>query len=368
MKKKIVNEQYIRFKKLANLISESEYNRLTEEKSKEELAAELQKAFKKGPEATRAFLDSEEGKSDIVRKDLLLSPQTDGDMSDDSVSVASADGPAMQFKPTQREIDLMKSVSYPLGSAKTLTEAIQSGPTAKGIVTSGDLIIDGHHRWSGAIAIGGSKAKIAGKDVKWPGTNTKEKLAAAQIAIAASLGPGKAIPSQGEGFDTNIMGKDAGGIAKMIMDNVNKQTDKGAPGPLLNDTMMENLTAGSNKDIDIVLDWLGSLSDRVKEKIGPGKPSSPEAVTQLRLAIAQKVGENLAALPKNPEAPARKDMPQFDPKVGGPELKTVEPNLAGSKTGDFNLSPPFAKGIKESVKRKDNLLQEIVKKGTKIIK
>ncbi len=350
--------------KLSKLLKETKIKVLKEDKSREELSAELQAAFKKGPEAIRTFLDSSDGQSDIVRSDILLNPQTDGDMSDDSVKVGTASGNAMDFKPTQSEIDLMKSVSYPLGSAKTLTQAISTGPTAQGIVTSGDLIIDGHHRWSGAISIGGVNAKIAGKDVNWPGQNTQEKLAAAQIAIAAKLGPGKPIPSQSKPFETNIMGKSANTIAKMIMSNVNKKTDPNAPGAMLNDDMMKDLTAGDNKDIGIVLKWLGGLADRVKDKVGPGKPSSPEAIYQLRLAIAQKVGENLAALPNNPDAPARKDMPQFDPSVGGPEIDAVTNQLSGKSKGDYNVAAPFA--VKDSYQSKNfesKLFEVVLKKS-----
>lgn len=327
---------------------------LNEDKTKEELAAALLKAFKEGPAATRQFLNSEDGKSDAVRNDLLVNPQTDGSMSDDTVKVGTSGGPALGYEPTQNEIDLMKSVSYPLGSAKTLIDAISS-PVAKGIVTSGNLIIDGHHRWSGAIAIGGDKAQIQGKDVNWPGQNTAEKLAAAQIAIAANLGPGKELPSQGAPFDTNILGRGAGDIAKMIMSNVNKQTDSNAPGSLLNDKMIKDLVANEISGADTVYEWLG------------GKPfddTSKNKGYKLRLAIANKVGENLAALPKVADgSPARADMPQFDPKVGGPKLDAVTKMLGGGKSGDANLAPPFTK---ESIqKRLDNYLKESITKLNK---
>lgn len=330
--------------KLKSLLKET--FALQEAKSKEELAAELQKAFKAGPAATRAFLDSEDGKSDIVRKDLLLNPQTDGSMSDDTVKVGSAAGAAMDFKPTQSEIDLMKSVSWPLGSAENLIEAISSGPVAKGIVTSGDLIIDGHHRWSGAIAIGGNKAQIVGKDVNWPGTNTQEKLAAAQIAIAANLGPGKSIPSQSKPFKTNIMGQNADGIAKMIMDNVNKKTDPNAPGALLNDKMIKDLVAGEVSGAETVYDWLGGK---------PFEDKSSNKGYKLRMAIAKKVGENLAALPSNADAPERKDMPQFDPSVGGPKIDAVTGNLGGKGVGDYNVAAPFTKTESKQYKMKTKI-------------
>lgn len=308
--------------KLKSLMSEDE----------KQIAKNLAQAFNTGPAATRKYLDSPEGSSAEARA-LLLKPQAsqDGSEGDDKVTVADASGQAMAFKPTQNYIDLMQSVSWPLGSAKNLIDAINSGPTAKGIVTSKDLIIDGHHRWSGAIAIGADKAKIAGKSVNWPGEGTEQILAAAQLTIAAKLGPGKKTPSAGGGAATNILGKGAEDITKMIMANVNKQTDKNAPGALLNDKMIKDLVAQEASGAEVVYDWLG---------IEPFPSETKNKGYKLRLAIAKKIGENLSKLPQNPKAPDRPDMPQFDPKRGGPELKTVASDLAAGK---FNIAPPFMK-------------------------
>jgi len=313
------------------------------EDSREELSDKLEKAFKAGPAATRKFLDSPDGMSNAVRKDLLLTPDQDGTYTDDTVDVTAGSGDAKGFMPTQSEIDLMKSVSFPLGSVKTLADMIQR-PVAAGIVVSDDLIIDGHHRWSGAIAIGGDDAQVLGKDVQWPGTDTAEKLAAAQLAIAAKLGPGKKTPSQSKGFSTNIMGKPAFGIFSMIMSNINKQTDPNAPGPLLNDKMMNTIANTKDKDNATIMKWLGKPGERVAQ--------AENKVRALRLAIAEKVAQNLAALPSNPSAPERKDMPQFDTKVKGPKLGTVTPSLTG-KAGGFNISPPF---VKDSIIKLKSLL------------
>lgn len=313
-----------------------------------QIAKNLTQAFNAGPAATRKYLDSAEGSSAEARA-LLLKPEApqDGNEGDDKVGVADMSGQALGFKPTQNYIDLMQSVSWPLGSAKNLIDAINSGPTAKGIVTSKDLIIDGHHRWSGAIAIGADKAKIAGKSVNWPGEGTEQILAAAQLTIAAKLGPGKKTPSAGGGAATNILGKGAEDIAKMIMANVNKQTDKNAPGALLNDKMIKDLVGDEASGAKVVYDWLG---------IEPFPSETKNKGYKLRLAIAKKIGENLSKLPQNPKAPDRPDMPQFDPKRGGPELKTVAGDLAAGK---FNIAPPF---VKESLLRKairKAVLQEV---------
>ena len=134
----------------------------------QKVAKDLTQAYKSGPEATVNFLNQNAGDNDL--KKVLQAPKEDGKEDDDDAGVGSVSGQAMSFSPTQSEIDLMKSVSYPLGSAKTLIDAINSGPIAQGVVADNEakIIIDGHHRWSGAIAIGGDKAKIEGTDFKLP--------------------------------------------------------------------------------------------------------------------------------------------------------------------------------------------------------
>lgn len=300
----------------------------------QQIAKNLTQAFKAGPKATRKYLDGPEGSSEEARALLLKATAADdGDENDDKVSIKDASGQAMKFTPTQNFIDLMQSVSYPLGSAKSLIDAINTGPIAEGVVTSKSFIIDGHHRWSGAIGIGGDGAQIKGKSVSWPGEGSDELLAAAQLAIAAKLGAGKMTPSKGGDAATNILGKGAAEISKMIMANVNKQTDEDAPGPLLNDKMVKDLVALEASGAEVVYDWLG-IELFAKETKNKGY--------KLKLAIANKVGENLAKLPQNPKAPDRPDMPQFSPKATppGPELGDIEGDL---EAGNYNISPPFVK-------------------------
>jgi hypothetical protein len=116
----------------------------------------------------------------------------------------------------------------------------------------------------------------------------------------------------------------------MILDNVGKQTDKKAPGPLLNDKMVDECS----KDKEVA-EWagfeVGADAETVKE------------------AIATKVGGNLAQLKKG-DAPARADMPQFDDKsIGGSAAKDAI--YKGLKKGEFNVEPPFGKG-KSGAKKK----------------
>jgi hypothetical protein len=327
-----------RFKKLANL-----------KEDEQTVAKDLEKAYKTGPEATVNYLNQNANNTDLTA--VLQKPKEDGKEDDDSAGVGSVSGQAMSFSPTQSEIDLMKSVSYPLGSAKTLTDAITTGPTAQGVVADGaaKIIIDGHHRWSGAIGIGGNNAKISGTDFKLPGDNVAQKLAAAQILIVAKNQGGK-VPAQGEAFKTNILGVGVDAIVKMIMNNINKQTDPGAPGPLLNDKMIKDLVAQEVSGAKVVYSWLG---------ITPFPKGTKNKGYKLRLAIAKKVAENLDKLPQPASgSPERKYMPQFDPKAtpAGPKVDKVKDAAAA---GEFNIAPPFVKESKIQ-KRLDKMLKETI--------
>ena len=367
-------KETLKMKRTARIISESEYQKQIHllEADTATIAANFTKAYEAGPAEMRAYLDGPEGSSEEAR--ALLQKQAadnDGDASDDKISIGKGGGAAMDYTPTQNEIDLMSSMSYPLGSAKTLIQAINN-PTAAGIVTSGEFIIDGHHRWSGAIGIGGSDAKVDSTDIQWPGKDTAQILAAAQLTIAAKLGGTQPTPSQGAKFDTNILDKGADVIAKMIIDNVGQKTDAGAPGALLNDDMMEKLCNSPNfAPTKIVLEWLGMKAAKKGNNKGPedgyinfgtnyddDKESAQTTINQMRQAIAQKVAENLAALPKNDNAPVRADMPQFDPKVKGPKASTVIGDLGA---GNFNVTPPFAKESKNHILNDlESILQESI--------
>jgi len=322
--------------KLKQLLSENVLTKLLKEYTEEELGKALDKAFKGGPVATRKFLNSPMGQ-DASLNSLLQKPEpeTDGDAGDDKITVS---GPSMisvdpaTMLPTQNIIDAMSSIAFPMGSAKSLALAITRKKGFGTIVISDNLIIDGHHRWSATIAIT-PDGKINALDVKWPGTDTSEKLAAAQIAIASTLQPGTKQPSAKAESGTNILGKAKAVTAKIIMANVGKQPDPDAPGPLLNDKMMEVLTA-PGPEHKTVMGWLGV--DEFTE-------ARPEDADKLRQAIANKVGENLATIKKNASAPDREDMPQFDPKRGGPELKAGGDLTNALKTGKINVSPPFVK-------------------------
>jgi hypothetical protein len=288
----------------------------------EDIADDLNTAYKKGPGAVRSYVDGAKDKEAV--KDTLKG-LFDNDPNDDKITVGSSTSVKVGgLKATQSEIDLMKSVAFPLGGFDALKDMITSNTTgAPGAITvSGDLVLDGHHRWSGVVGICGNDGNILVQDLGLPGSDT-EKLAASQLAIAAYKPAATPIPSASDTIENNVLGAGASAIKKMILANVGKQTDAKAPGPMLNAEMVEK----SSKD-DVVAKWAGF-------KVG----ASPEEVKN---AIATKVGENLAGLQVG-DAPPRADMPQFDDKsIGGKAAKADI--YKGMAAGDFNIEPPFKSG------------------------
>jgi hypothetical protein len=114
------------------------------------------------------------------------------------------------LKPTQNEIDVDKSLKFPLTNPQSAEVCLKGGVIAvagKRIITGGGgkFIIDGHHRWSQVCALN-PEAKIAAidlSDIKDP----MKALKATQLGIAADLG--KVPTAKVEGNNLLKMGKDA---------------------------------------------------------------------------------------------------------------------------------------------------------------
>jgi hypothetical protein len=115
-----------------------------------------------------------------------------------------------KLKPTQNEIDVDKSLKFPLTNPTSAKVCLDGGVIAvagKRIITGGGgkFIIDGHHRWSQVCALN-PEAKIAAidlSDIKDP----MKALKATQLGIAADLG--KIDTQKVEGQNLLKMSKDA---------------------------------------------------------------------------------------------------------------------------------------------------------------
>ncbi|HIL96261.1 MAG TPA: hypothetical protein EYG51_10130 [Pseudomonadales bacterium] len=311
---------------------------------------DLESAFNAGPEGVRAFMDANKDPA-VVQILTKAAEEYDGSDPDDKIEVGGAGSiKVSDLAPTQQFIDLMQSVSFPLGSAGVLDGAVTSKTTgAPGAISiSGDAILDGHHRWSGVYAIT-PDGTISAKDFQFPG-GVKDKLAAAQLAVAA-VNPGGGHPSKGGAAATDIIGLGKDAIVAMIDANKGQQTDDNAPGALLNDDMIQAI---ANGDYPAIEKWAGLTGD--EEFVTLADSAASFENDPIRKAIADTVGSNLAAMPQPlAGAPAsREDMPQLDhPSIGGKSgLASIE---AGLPAGEFNIIPPFTK---ESRLSQDDLVIE----------
>ena len=139
---------------------------------------------------------------------------------DDKVNFAEISPKCSDLKPTQNEIDIDKSLSFPLKKtpAAVLTGYFKGGTHAPGgkIITcgGGKFIIDGHHRWSEVYCLNPS-AKILSLDLS-DVTDPFDALKYTQLGIAAVTG--KTPISHGGG--TNMLIACKKDIFKYISDNI----------------------------------------------------------------------------------------------------------------------------------------------------
>lgn len=297
-----------------------------------------------GPTSIRAFLNGP-GKDPKVRT-VLAGGQTDGSPDDEATAPTETSVAVGSLIPTQSEIELTKSIAFPLAVLKGLKNSCGSGvkkigpPGNDKIVISGNLIVDGHHRWSSLFAVGGPEAQIAAIDLGIPEQDAASVLAATQVAIASTLRGGETLPSAEAGA-SNILGAGKDAIKKMIEDAV--ASGSGEKGPMLTDGFVEACI--KDKTIAAQFDLSPDMS-----------------VEDARAAIIEKVADNLGQLPQPASgAPPRDDMPQIDAATGG--VKGVVKALG---SGKVNYKEPFSSGVK-SEKEKPTAQESSLPRGEILI-
>lgn len=117
----------------------------------------------------------------------LTGGNADGLPQDERVKFTQINVPVAKLVPTQNEIDVDKSLSYPLTKANIADDYLKGGvvaPAGKSIVTGGggSFIIDGHHRWSQVYCLN-PNAQIKAIDLSNI-SNPADALKITQMAIA----------------------------------------------------------------------------------------------------------------------------------------------------------------------------------------
>lgn len=307
-----------------------------------------------GPSAAVEYLNGP-GADKRVRA-LLSAGKADGDESDEAAQVSESSAKIGELIPTQVEIELTKSIAFPLAKFDSMKSMISGGTQRVGppgndmIVKSGNLIVDGHHRWSSLFSVAGPTAVIAAIDISLPEKDAASVLAIVQTAIAATLsGP---VPKAKAG-GMNILGKSKDEIASMIRKTY--ESGGGEVGAILTDEYVSKCLADAEVSAHFGLNSTASGGTAKKEIEGGQKVESKNRLGSLlekssslgknmggrivtaRNTIINRVAENLSMMNQPAEgAPPRVDMPQLDAAGGG-----VQGVMAKLQSGDVNYKPPF---------------------------
>jgi hypothetical protein len=143
-----------------------------------------------------------------------------GDPSDDVFGFSEAAPAVAKLIPTQNEVDIDKSLAYPLikKPGQFVEQVSGNGPFKLGapIVTyNGRYVIDGHHRWSTLYSLN-KNAQIVATNITIEGLEPLDVLKAVQMAIGLDTG---GVPMQNvEG--TNLLKLSKADLSGWIKKNV----------------------------------------------------------------------------------------------------------------------------------------------------
>lgn len=161
--------------------------------------------------------------SDPKVQAFIKAGKLDKDDNDDKFTFGSADLSVAGLIPTQNEIDVDKSLAWPMKKPATFLDFVkgagQSFTLGSPIVTyKGKYIIDGHHRWSQLYACN-KDAKIKAVDISVEGLEPLDVLKAVQAAIAVQT---KSVPMASvEGI--NLLKIDKGGLESWVDSRVDSK-------------------------------------------------------------------------------------------------------------------------------------------------
>lgn len=231
--------------------------------------------------------------------------------------------PVKDLKPTQNEIDVDKSLKFPLTNAQSAAVCLKGGNVSiagKNIVTGGGgkFIIDGHHRWSQLYCLN-PEAKITAMDV----TNITDPIAglkATQLGIAGDIG--KVPTAKVEGSNLLKMGKDA--LIAYVVKTITPEVVQ-----------------------VFVAKGVGKGKSAFSKIAAKTKPLQEAPDNQTKIAIAEYIWKNVEKMQQNNQpvsgAPGRNIMPQTDDAKGWTD---DAPNVPKVSTIDLSKTP-----VKEEIAR-----------------
>lgn len=198
--------------------------------------------------------------------------------------------PVTKPMPTQNEIDIDKSLKYPLTDVESAQKCLKGGSVSiagNNIVTGGggSFIIDGHHRWSQLYCMN-PQASITAMDI--PGiTDPMAGLKATQLGIAGDIGKVPVALVQGQN----------------LLKLNNKQ---------IKDYVVRTITP---EVVDVFKTMVG-MEKLNKGVVSNEDSSRPMEVSMLKSLIGAYIAKNVALMQEKNQpvagAPGRGIMPQTD--------------------------------------------------------
>lgn len=316
-----------------------------------------------------------------------------GDLDKDKVSVSpdKANQACNKMRPTQSQIFCQKSTAFPLTAWSTVTAGAK-GKFHGGISVAGTggeyLILDGHHRWSGAMALSNAAAFKA-TVYEFPGLSQEEILSRLQVGVATQREEGADLPSAGGGDEDaldkkdektgssggdpdDILGRDKAFISARISELTGDQSTeknllKMSDGVFLGDgyfeAMKETPTPKALALVGLTLDDVIEKDPQgvVKDKFLPVAQCKGNGMAcPVRAKIIDKIADNLSKLPSAEGAPKRSIMPQLDHKEIGEDAgkKAIED---GFGAGSINHEEPYFETNESIDLRRWNKLAGILK-------
>jgi hypothetical protein len=253
---------------------------------------------------------------------FIKSGQLDGNSTDDILKSTRKFISVKELRPTQNEIDVDKSLKYPLTVTKCLISYLDGGDVTvvDSIVTyNGKYIIDGHHRWSQLYAIN-PEARIDCFDLHGTDIDPISILKIVQLSIAGEIGTIPVSEVHGE----NLLKVDSKFLSTYIANTISKECT---------DIFVDRLNLDKTNAVDL---------------------------------ISSTILRNVASMRKTSKpvtgAPERNVMPQTDQAPGV---------LRDLTRGEVNFSKPFSVDRKLENRQflskfSQTVLQESINKFSKI--
>lgn len=247
-----------------------------------------------------------------VRRFISAGLADGADPSDDMFGFSEAAPRVAELIPTQNEVDIDKSLAYPLvktGGTGFIQNVSSNGPFTLGdpiVIFNGRWIIDGHHRWSQLYACN-KNAAITAVNITIEGVAPLNALKAVQMSIGAQTGK---IPVQSvEG--TNLLKIDERSLATWIKNAVPLETyETIAASP----AVMKMLTSAPN----------------VNE-------AAQMQVAMVQAGLIRFINSNIESMQETSQPVKGAGPRDFMPQTGG--IDWAEP----LKKGQIDVKPPFAR-------------------------